>query len=155
MSTRLEALVDDVLDVLEARAAEAGVTLAREGAVEAAIDPRRIKEAILNLVANALEASSSGGAIRVSLSERDGAAVVAVRDEGAGMPAHVLERLGTAFFTTRDDGNGLGVLLARRAFVQHGGTLEYASEPGTGTTATGTLPRRAKGGVDAPRAVGR
>jgi len=48
--------------------------------------------------------------------------------------------LGTPFFTTRERGNGLGVMVARSTFRQHGGALEFTSEPGRGTTATGTLP---------------
>lgn len=138
--TELGTVVDDVFEVLEGRAREAGVVLLREGEVEAPVDPRRLKEAVLNLVANAIEASGPGKEIRVGLSRRQGRAVLSVRDQGAGMPAHVLERLGTPFFTTRENGNGLGVLLARRAFEQHGGTLTYDSEPGRGTTATATLP---------------
>jgi signal transduction histidine kinase len=54
----------------------------------------------------------------------------------------VLDRIGTAFFTTRADGTGLGVVLARAAFSQHGGSLRYDSEPDRGTVVTGTLPLR-------------
>jgi signal transduction histidine kinase len=67
---------------------------------------------------------------------------IAVRDSGRGMPPEVLERIGTPFFTTRDEGTGLGVVVARAAFAQHGGSLVYSSEPGLGTTAVGTLPLR-------------
>lgn len=153
--TRLDEVVDDVFEVLEARARDAEVSLVRNGTAHAAVGRRRLQEALLNLVANSLEASTVGGTIRVELAEREGVAEIAVRDDGAGMPPHVLDRLGTAFFTTREDGNGLGVLLARRAFEQHGGTLEYESEPGKGTTATGKLPLRGKGCLDAARALGR
>ena len=57
-----------------------------------------------------------------------------------GMSPEVLIRLGTPFFTTREEGTGLGVVVARATFAQHGGSLEYSSEPGRGTTAVGTLP---------------
>jgi signal transduction histidine kinase len=53
----------------------------------------------------------------------------------------VAQRVGTPFFTTRERGTGLGVVLARAAFEQHGGTLEHWSAPGRGTTFVGTLPR--------------
>src|SRR5207237_1087249 len=81
-------------------------------------------------------------AAEVDRHESERAARIAVRDSGRGMPPEVLERLGTPFFTTRDEGTGLGVVVARAAFAQHGGSLVYASEPGQGTTATGTLPLR-------------
>lgn len=136
----LSAMVDEVLSVLEARALATGVALHRRGDATADVDPRRLTEALLNLVANALEASGPGDAVEISISEGDGTARLVVRDSGRGMSQEVLERLGEPFFTTRSDGTGLGVLLARAAFAQHGGMLEYASAPGKGTTVTGTLP---------------
>jgi len=78
--------------------------------------------------------------VEVRIVQRDGLAQVEVRDSGRGMPPEVLERLGTPFFTTREQGTGLGVAMARAAFTQHGGSLDYQSEEGRGTTVVGTLP---------------
>ncbi len=139
-SISLGSVADEVLSVLEARALAVGVALHRRGDATADVDPRRLTEALLNLVANALEASGPGDVVEISISESDGAARLVVRDTGRGMSHEVLERLGEPFFTTRNDGTGLGVLLARAAFAQHGGMLEYSSAPGKGTTVTGTLP---------------
>lgn len=136
----LGALADEVLAVLEARAEDATVALRRSGDARLRGDPRRLKEALLNLVANAIEATAPGGRVEVGVEEQGGVARIAVRDTGRGMTPEVLERLGTPFFTTREAGTGLGVLLARGVFSQHGGGLEYASAPGLGTVATGTLP---------------
>jgi signal transduction histidine kinase len=136
----LGGLADEVLAVLEARAEDAAVLLHRSGDARLRADPRRLKEALLNLVANAIEATPPGGRVELRVEERDGAARVAVRDTGRGMAPEVLEKLGTPFFTTRDAGTGLGVVIARGVFSQHGGTLEYTSAPGLGTVATGTLP---------------
>jgi signal transduction histidine kinase len=133
-------LADEVTAILEARAEEACVTLRRTGDARLTGDPRRLKEALLNLVANAIEATPRDGSVELRIAARGGAAEIAVADSGRGMPPDVLARLGTPFFTTREKGTGLGVLLARGVFVQHGGTLEYASTPGRGTVATGTLP---------------
>ena len=82
----------------------------------------------------------SGGDVAIEIDALDRGARIAVRDSGRGMPPEVLDRLGTPFFTTRDEGTGLGVVVARATFAQHGGSLVYSSEPGRGTTATGTLP---------------
>jgi signal transduction histidine kinase len=136
----LDALADEVTAVLEARAENAGVTLRRTGTARLHADPRRVKEALLNLVANAIEATPAGGLVEIRIASRDGGAEIAVHDTGRGMPLDVLARVGTPFFTTREQGTGLGVLLARSVFVQHGGRLEYESAPGRGTVATGTLP---------------
>ncbi len=133
-------LARDVVAVLAGRADEARVAMRAEGDAGAAADPRRLKEALLNLVANALEATSPGGRVDVTVSAEDGVARIAVADTGAGMPPDVLNRIGTAFFTTRESGTGLGVLLARSVLTQHGGNLTYDSAPGVGTIALATLP---------------
>jgi len=138
----LGALTDDVLSAMGARAASASVAVRREGDAAVEADPRRLKEALFNLVGNALDATPAGGSVVVHIERTDEAACIAIRDSGRGMTKEVLERLGTAFFTTRQGGTGLGVALARAAFAQHGGSLVYTSEPGRGTTAIGTLPLR-------------
>jgi signal transduction histidine kinase len=135
-------LVDEVLAILEGRAEGARVALRRIGDAEITADPRRLKEALLNLFANAIEATPPGGSVEARVDAAGAGARIEVRDTGRGMPPEVLARLGTPFFTTRERGTGLGVLLARGVFAQHGGKLEYASEPGHGTVATGTLPGR-------------
>jgi signal transduction histidine kinase len=136
----LGALADEVLSLMEARAATAGVVLRRRGDATIEADPRRLKDALFNLIGNAVEATTPGGDVEVEIDEVDFGARIAVRDSGRGMPPEVLGRLGTPFFTTRDEGTGLGVVVARATFAQHGGSLVYSSEPGQGTTATGTLP---------------
>ncbi|HTR52477.1 MAG TPA: HAMP domain-containing sensor histidine kinase [Kofleriaceae bacterium] len=144
-SIDLAALARDVRDVLAGRADQAGVTVSVEGvATPAKGDPRRLKEALINLVANALEATPHGG--RVVLRVRasgDGAVVLAVEDTGRGIAPEHLDRLGTSFFTTRADGTGLGVVLAQSVIAQHGGTLAYKSTVGQGTSAVVTLPAAA------------
>jgi signal transduction histidine kinase len=136
----LGALADEVLSLMDARAATAGVRLRRRGDAIIEADPRRLKDALFNLVGNAVEATPEGGKVDVEIDEVERACRIAVRDSGRGMPPEVLDRLGTPFFTTRDEGTGLGVVVARATFAQHGGSLVYSSEPGRGTTAVGTLP---------------
>jgi signal transduction histidine kinase len=138
----LGALADEVLSLMDARAASVGVVLRRRGDAVIEADPRRLKDALFNLVGNAVEATAQGGKVEVEIDEGDRGARIAVRDSGRGMPPEVLDRLGTPFFTTREQGTGLGVVTARAAFAQHGGSLVYSSEPGRGTTAVGTLPVR-------------
>ena len=135
----LGSLSDEVLAVMAGRAEKAGVGLARTGDADAVADSRRLKEALLNLVANAIEATPSGGTVDVALSSEGDVVALTVRDTGRGMAGDVLERVGTPFFSTREEGTGLGVLLARAIFTQHGGGLRYESAPGEGTTAIATL----------------
>jgi signal transduction histidine kinase len=151
----LGSLVSDTLDVLSARADHARVRLFAQGEATLEADPRRLKEALLNLVANAIEATPPGGEVVVEVRPAGDDAEIVVRDTGRGMPAEVLRRIGTPFFTTRDDGTGLGVVLARSAIAQHGGSLRYESEPGKGTSVSVMLPRLPTGVRDATSAAGR
>jgi two-component system sensor histidine kinase HydH len=150
----LGTLVSDTLEVLSARADGARVRLYAQGDAAVEADPRRLKEALLNLVANAIEATPPGGKVDVEVRAARDAAEIVIRDTGRGMAAETLRRIGTPFFTTRDEGTGLGVVLARSVIAQHGGSLRYESEPGVGTRVRVGLPRLARGASDgacAPR----
>lgn len=140
-SLDLTAIARDVLDVLAGRADQAGVVLELDGApTQVQGDPRRLKEALINLVANAIEATPNGGLVRVKVRGGIGGVTLEVKDTGRGIAPEDLERLGTSFFTTRPNGTGLGVVLAQGVITQHGGSLTYTSTVGHGTTATITLP---------------
>lgn len=142
---RLGDLVDEVIGAMEGRAQAAGVALERVGDAEASADPRRVTEAVLNLVANAIEATPANGRVTVEIADRRATIHIVVRDTGRGMSPEVLARLGSPFFTTRAHGTGLGVLLARSVFSRHGGSLEFESTPGRGTAAIGSLPASKRG----------
>jgi signal transduction histidine kinase len=148
-------LVSDALGALAARADAAGVRLYAQGDDSIEADPRRLREALLNLVANAIEATPSGGFVDVEVRRAAGEAEIVIRDTGRGMPAETLRRIGTPFFTTRDDGTGLGIVLARSVIAQHGGSLTYESEPGKGTRVLVAIPRAPRGGGDAACAARR
>ncbi len=133
-------LVRDVAAVLEARADRDRVAIAAAGAAMFAdVDPRRLKEAILNLALNALAAVEAGEHVELRWRGGDGV-TIEIADTGRGMSADQLARIGTPGFTTRAGGTGLGVVLARGIVEQHGGTLTFSSAPGRGTIATIRLP---------------
>jgi signal transduction histidine kinase len=151
----VSAIARDVLDVLAGRADQAGVTMTLDGSATVVRgDSRRLKEALINLVANALEATPNGGTVTLRMRNGGTAVVLEVRDSGRGITPEDLERIGTSFFTTRPNGTGLGVVLAQGVINQHGGTLTYASTVGHGTTATITLPVKPEATPEpAPRAA--
>jgi len=104
------------------------------------IDRGLLRQAILNLVKNGLEALSSGGEITIA-SHFDGEAVdISVSDTGAGIPEDVAPRLFEQFFTTKPQGTGLGLSIARQIAEEHGGEIEWANRPGRGATFTIRLP---------------
>lgn len=142
---QLHELMTDVSTLVAGRAEAAGIQLAVAGdgsgdggAIHA--DARLLKEAIVNVVCNAIEATPRGGVVTVTYQLDAAGANIVVRDTGRGMTREIAARVGTPFFTTREGGTGLGVVIARTAIAQHGGTLEYQSTPGVGTVATIALP---------------
>ncbi len=153
----LDGVVRDAAAVVAGRAEHHGLALMVEVAPVALVaDARRLKEALLNLLANAIEATPSGGTIRARVrKEPDGSGVIEVSDSGRGIKPDELARLGTSFFTTRDGGTGLGVVLASTVVAQHGGTIHYDSAPGRGTTVTVRLPVAPGPASTQPLSVGR
>ncbi len=149
----LSVLSRDVLDVLAGRADQAGVVLSLDGgATPVHGDPRRLKEALINLVANAIEATPNGGSVHLRVRAGVSGVTLEVKDSGRGIAPDDLERLGTSFFTTRPNGTGLGVVLAQGVITQHGGSLSYTSAVGQGTTATISLPGKSATAAPEPAA---
>jgi signal transduction histidine kinase len=131
--------------LLEARAQDAGVTIEVTGddALVLDADARKLRQALLNLVLNALQASPRDATVRVSVARDCGGGKVIVHDDGAGMTPEVLDRIRKPYFTTKEGGTGLGVAVARGLVEQHGGRLEFKSAPSRGTTVTIALPMKA------------
>jgi signal transduction histidine kinase len=139
----LTAIGKDVIDVLAGRAAHAGVSLTvSPDPVPFHGDSRRLREALINLVANALEATPTGGSVTITCRAVGAGACIEIHDTGRGISPEHMPRLGTSYFTTRAEGTGLGVVLAQGVVNQHGGKLQYESVPGRGTTAQIVLPAR-------------
>lgn len=130
--------------LLETRAADAGVSIEVRGSRELSLfaDAKKLRQALLNLVLNAMQASTKGSTVTLEIAKScaDGAAVLRVMDRGAGMTPDVLDRIRKPYFTTKEGGSGLGIAIARGIIEQHGGTLRFESTTGRGTTATVVLP---------------
>src|SRR5579872_2071366 len=128
------------LAALDPRAKERPIELRESGALSVQGDPDLLKEAILNLLFNALDATEKGGRITVTSGRAGSVARVEVADTGEGIEKENLDRLFEPFFTTKPPGKGtgLGLALAYRAGERHGGRLLAASE-GRGKGARFTL----------------
>ena len=141
-ASSIASIVDDVRALLDARAEKRGVVLVVEGDATAEVDPQRFKEALVNVIDNAIEASPKGATVRITMGVGGGFVELRVRDQGEGMSSDVLARVGIPYFTTKPDGTGLGFVLARGVIEQHGGTLSLESQRGEGTVASMRLPER-------------
>jgi signal transduction histidine kinase len=111
--------------------------------IRAVVDPLQIHEVVMNLVENAIDATSEGS-VRVAVEERPEAHAIVVSDTGSGMTPEVQARLFEPFFTTKPHGEGigLGLLLSNHTVMDHGGTLDVSTTPGKGSTFTVLLPRK-------------
>lgn len=97
-------------------------------------DRNQIKQALFNVMKNALEAMDRGGDIHVKLSSDDEWVVLSIRDTGVGIPADKLTRVFDAYYTTKASGGGIGMLILLRILRAHGGTVDIQSTPDVGTT---------------------
>ncbi|GHG77779.1 HAMP domain-containing sensor histidine kinase [Comamonas sp. JC664] len=140
----LGALCDEALVLHEGLAAGQGVRLERVGseAVDAVCDPRKVKQVMMNLLHNAIEACPSQGRVTVTVcAPRPGEAHVAVRDTGPGLATELGGRAFDAGVTTKAKGSGLGLTVARALARQHGGDVTLANAVGGGCEAVMVLPR--------------
>jgi len=139
----LQAVIRDVLDLTQQQAARNNVVVAVELGDEIEIPGRgeQVKQALLNLVLNALQAMPDGGSLKLSLRTSPQEVHVMVSDNGPGIALEDRERIFNPFVTTRDSGTGLGLAITQRIIQGHGGRIILESWPGQGACFTVCLPR--------------
>ncbi len=97
------------------------------------LDEKEIRQMLLNLARNGLEAMNDGGTLTIRTYLESSNVVLAVTDEGTGIPQQVLSKIGTPFFTTKDQGTGLGVAICYSIAARHNASINIKTGPG-GTT---------------------
>jgi signal transduction histidine kinase len=103
-------------------------------------DRNRLKTALLNVVMNASEAMTTGGALEIGVRKEDRWVLIEVRDNGVGIDPSIRDQLFSPFVTTKREGVGLGLLNTKNILEQHGGTIELLPAPERGTRALMRLP---------------
>lgn len=93
------------------------------------MDEGEIRQLVLNLVRNALEASPSGGTVTIGTYRDNGQVVLAIKDEGKGIPSDILDKLGTPFFTTKENGTGMGLVVCYRIVERHKANISIDTGP--------------------------
>ena len=139
-------LVDEALMQLAGHPASHAVTLSRDFAPDAQElhgDRRRLTQAVLNIMANALDAMPDGGSLTVRTRRLEDAVELAIEDTGPGIPPEEVERVLRPFYSTKELGTGLGLPLVARIVGAHAGRLSIEGEAGRGTTVRVVLPLRA------------
>jgi len=132
----LDEFVRDIVDLARPQADASGIRVAAEQkaeGVEVRIDRDLLKQAVLNIVVNAIEAMPAGGDLRLESSVTGDTAEIRVADTGPGIPPDLREKIFRLYFTTKQKGSGIGLAMAFRIVQLHDGTIDFTSEPGKGT----------------------
>ena len=140
----LKALLDEMVDFFypqaQAQRVQLRVVRSFDGAVVARVDERLIKQALLNLLINAVHAMPDGGDILLSTRVEGGRARLEIDDTGKGIEPDAVAKIFDAYYSTKKGGHGLGLAITRRIIEEHGGTITVGSEVGKGTAFVIDLP---------------
>ena len=141
-------VLDSVLEMVEFQGISMGINIAREydqKLSEVLIDEKRMKQAFLNIIINALQAMPEGGVLTVKTgirneTEKPHCFYIQFKDTGYGIPRDCMDRLFDPFFTTKEEGTGMGLPIVDSILRSHGGRVNIESAPGKGTTVTLRIP---------------
>jgi PAS domain S-box-containing protein len=147
VQTDLNGLIDRVISIFREHPASREVLLERrfqDDLPSIEIDPRQFEQVLYNLLLNAAQAMAQQGSVVVATRLGSDGIEIRVRDTGPGLPPGVNEKLFQPFFTTRREGTGLGLAVARKIVVAHGGTIEAANSQAGGAEFLIRLPAGAR-----------
>lgn len=126
----VDELLHSVIDLFRANAREQGIALECEIRSDTALSGKcvsAVRDAVSNLVLNALQATPAGGRVNLAVDAADGELAITVEDTGAGVPPDLRERIWEPFFTTRQRGTGLGLAIVRKRVQEVGGSASLGA----------------------------
>ena len=139
----LRGIVGETLDVIAGTAAERGITIesqVSEGLPAISMDADRIKQVLINLVVNGIQASPDGGSVGLHVYQKGRALIVDVSDSGCGIPDDKKEEVFLPFVTTKKEGTGLGLCIVKKIVEAHDGYLRVLDNSGKGVTFRVVIP---------------
>jgi signal transduction histidine kinase len=139
----LRRLVEDVALLASPEAARQGVKVETQlvpAPLPVRADADLIKQALLNVVLNGVQAMSNGGVLLIVARQHEMAATIEVHDQGGGIPPDVRDKIFNLYFTTKKTGSGIGLAMSYRVLQLHNGALDFVTEMGRGTTFRLLLP---------------
>ncbi len=138
----LNEVIRDITRFLQFELREAGVEVIEEYSEipRIELDVKSLKQALLNLIKNAIEAMPKGGTLWIGTSRRGEEVTVQIRDSGVGIPEDIVGKIFEPYFTTKDFSSGLGLTVVYKIMKEHGGEVSVSSRVGEGTTFTLTFP---------------
>jgi signal transduction histidine kinase len=139
----LAEVVAEIVHLLEPEAARAGIRIGYARPSSAVLvngDSGLLRQAVMNIAVNAIEAMSGGGSLTFEIALSPATCTLAIADTGPGIPPESREKIFQLYYTTKAHGSGIGLAMTFRAVQLHGGTIEIESEAGRGATFRLTLP---------------
>jgi signal transduction histidine kinase len=133
----LRRVLDDVALLAAPDAEQHGVAIVRNlpaEPLEIKVDTDFVKQAILNIVINGVQAMAEGGTLTISARREEGVVLTEIRDNGGGIPKEVQEKIFELYFTTKKGGSGIGLAQAYQILQWHYGSIDFESVDGEGTT---------------------
>jgi PAS domain S-box-containing protein len=133
----LRKVVEDVVILASPAAEKHNVRIepeAGQDSLPVRIDADLVKQAILNIVLNGVQAMPEGGTLRLTVKREGEGALISVRDQGAGIPDNIRDKVFNLYFTTKTGGSGIGLAMAYRVVQLHHGSVEFTSIIDHGTT---------------------
>jgi signal transduction histidine kinase len=141
----LAEVVAEIVRMLEPEADRAGIRMRYARPSTAVVvngDSDLLRQAVVNVAINAIEAMAGGGSLTFEIAPSLETCTLAITDTGPGIPPESREKIFQLYYTTKPHGSGIGLAMTFRAVQLHGGTIEIESEAGRGTTFRLTLPLR-------------
>lgn len=143
----VETLLRDVIEIIKAKASSEGVVIEKnlDFLPDIFVDSELMKTCLFNVIINAFQAMPSGGMITINTEKDDGKLVITITDTGTGVPKENISKVFEPFFSTKTTGLGLGLATTKRIIEEHGGSIEFNSIEGMGSTVIIKLPLLYKG----------
>jgi two-component system sensor histidine kinase HydH len=139
-------LLDEAISLIEAQATDRDIEISKEYSElgDWILDREQMKQALLNLLLNGIEAMPDGGVLSIKDCPGAGALCLEISDTGKGIPEEDVPRIFDLYFTTKETGTGLGLSIVQRIVTEHGGWVDVDSVPGSGTTFRIHFPEEAR-----------
>ena len=151
----LQSILHDVISLLKTEASLHNIQIEFQvlsHPVMIECEPNQLKQLFINIVKNAIEASSAGDVVNITLQSADNNITVVVKDQGVGISKELLERIGEPFYSSKEKGTGLGMTVSFKIVQSHNGTIKFRSEPDKGTEVIVQLPIKHGDKVKGPEA---
>jgi PAS domain S-box-containing protein len=129
-------LLEDVVSVIRSEMDDRAISLVADfgDPIDLYVDPNRVKDALLNIVRNAIQSIERGGTISLRIRSKNASCMMEISDTGPGIPKENLPFIFDPFFTTKKEGTGLGLTITHRIIEEHDGRIEVESREGKGST---------------------